>query len=88
MLGIEVFVWIMLFVILGMIGSWVIRIKEYVKELELNLLMLSRKMEINDRVEELLRENKEWKEKNKDLEELNEKFGSMVVEYRYLRGRE
>jgi hypothetical protein len=88
MLGIEVFVWIVLFVLLGMIGSWVISIKKYVKELEINLLMLSRKMEIGDKMEGLLRENMEWKEssrlfekKNKDLEKLVSDYGDIVDEY-------
>ena len=66
MLGIEVFVWIMLFVILGMIGSWVIRIKEYVKELEIELRRLSSRIEIENKLNEILNENKEWKERNRE----------------------
>tara|TARA_R110000824_G_scaffold368125_1_gene557401 strand:- start:1009 stop:1326 length:318 start_codon:yes stop_codon:yes gene_type:complete len=85
MLGIEMIVWIVLFIILGMIGSWVIRIKEYVKELEINLLMLSRKMEIGDKMEGLLRDNYKWKEsslrweeRSKDLDKLLDKYSDLV----------
>jgi predicted Holliday junction resolvase-like endonuclease len=87
MLGIEMIVWMVLFIILGMIGSWVIRIKDYVKELEINLLMLSRKMEIGDKMEGLLRENYKWKEES---ERLKEKVRKLRIEYdkEYLRGRE
>ena len=85
MLGIEVFVWIGLFIILGMIGSWVISIKDYVRELERSLLMLSRKMEIGDKMEGLLRDNYKWmessrlfEEKCKSLEKLLDKYDDMI----------
>jgi lactate dehydrogenase-like 2-hydroxyacid dehydrogenase len=71
MLGIEMIVWMVLFIILGMIGSWVISIMKDVRELNVCLLMLSRKIEISE-------ENIEWKEKCKSLEKLLDKYDDMI----------